>query len=80
MSNLGWNEGTWGNNPWGGRITVAVTVSGLSATASTNDIPAVHFNAPLPIFLAYSDGTWGLEACKYSIWCRWCSSDFSTWR
>ena len=39
MSNLGWNEGTWGNNPWGGRITVAVTVSGLSATASTNDIP-----------------------------------------
>ena len=38
MSNLGWNEGTWGNNPWGGRITVAVTVS--LSTASTNDIPA----------------------------------------
>jgi hypothetical protein len=58
MSSLGWGQGTWGNNQWGGFENVTVSVTGTGLTASLGTIPAVHSNAPLPIFLGWGEGGW----------------------
>ena len=62
MSTLGWNEGTWGNNPWGGFISVDVSVTGFGLTSSLGTIPAVHGAAPVPIFLGWGEGGWNQNA------------------
>jgi len=58
MSSLGWGQGTWGNNQWGGFENVTVSVTGTGLTSSLGTIPAVHSNAPLPIFLGWGEGGW----------------------
>lgn len=58
MSSLGWGQGTWGNNQWGGFENVTVSVTGTGLTASLGTIPAVHSAAPLPIFLGWGEGGW----------------------
>ena len=58
MSSLGYGQGTWGNNPWGGFISVDVSVTGFGLTSSLGTIPAVHSDAPLPIILGWGEGGW----------------------
>ena len=59
MSSLGYGQGTWGNNPWGGFISVDVSVTGFGLTSSLGTIPAVHSDAPLPIILGWGEGGFG---------------------
>ena len=39
MANIGWGQGTWGNNKWGGQLDVSFSVTGFEATTSLgNDV------------------------------------------
>ena len=62
MTTLGWGQGTYGNNPWGGFISVDVSVTGFGLTSSLGTIPAVHGAAPVPIFLGWGEGGWDQNA------------------
>tara|TARA_R100000773_G_C4213448_1_gene112485 strand:- start:450 stop:1664 length:1215 start_codon:yes stop_codon:yes gene_type:complete len=37
MANIGWGQGTWGNNKWGGQLDVSFSVTGFEATTSLGD-------------------------------------------
>ena len=62
MTTLGWGEGTYGNNPWGGFVSVDVSVTGFGLTSSLGTIPAVHGAAPVPILLGWGEGGWNQNA------------------
>ena len=37
MANIGWGEGTWGNNKWGGQLDVSFSVTGNAGTTGLGD-------------------------------------------